>query len=152
MSPDISKCIHEAEAALGSNQQDETLLKAYTEVPEAPIDTAISEKSDNLFVLPGNFEWQDLGSWEVVYDLGKKDENGNVIVRSSECETEMPIIAYDSKNNYIYGNNQPVGVVGLSDIVIVDTGYGILVCNRMRSNDVKKIVEEMKLKHMDKFV
>jgi mannose-1-phosphate guanylyltransferase len=146
LSPEIAQHIHKLEAAFGTNNEKETFIQEYELTPEEPIDTAISEKASNLVVLPGRFRWNDIGSWEVVYELGDKDTNGNVIVRNHEHGSDTPVILSDSRNNLVYCNSQPMGVVGLSDVVIVDTGVGILVCNRKKSNEVKKIVEELKQK------
>jgi len=152
LSPQIAASVHSVESALGTDREKQRMVEEYGKVSEEPIDTAISEKSDNLVVLRGKFKWNDIGSWEVVYELGKKDGNGNVVVRSSDAREETPVVVHDAKNNLIYCNNQALAIVGLSDIVIVDTGEGILVCDRKRSNDVKKIVEQLKLKKLDKYL
>jgi mannose-1-phosphate guanylyltransferase len=152
LSPQIASHIHEVANALGSPNQEEVLEKEYSLVPEEPIDTAISEKADNLVVLPGNFTWNDIGSWEVVYELGNKDEKGNVLVKSNETTTNAPVLTHDARNCLVYSNDLPVAIVGLSDIVVVDTGKGILICARNKSNDVKKIVEQLTEKKLDKYL
>ncbi|MGI5828454.1 MAG: mannose-1-phosphate guanylyltransferase [Patescibacteria group bacterium] len=151
-SPTIARHIHNLEKAFGSDTEEKVMEEEYRLVPEEPIDTAISEKADNLVVLPGKFRWNDIGSWEVVYDLGEKDNNGNVVVKNHDSNGETPVVMYDSNNNLVYCNNQPLGILGLNNLVIVDTGVGILVCDRKRSNEVKKIVDELKQKKMEKYL
>ncbi len=152
LAPDIAKTIHTIEAVIGTDKEAQVMTAAYSQAIEDQIDKAISEKADNLVVIPGTFDWHDIGSWQVVYDLGKKDDNGNVVVRSSESDGKAPLVVQESTNNLIYCNNQPMAVVGIDDSVIIDTGAGILICDRKRSNDVKKIVEELKEKGFEEYI
>lgn len=152
LSPDISIHIKNLAKALGTPQEKEVLAKEYRQVPEAPIDTAIAEKTDKLLVIPGTFDWNDVGSWQVVYELGQKDENQNVFVQNLEAKTKPPVEIYQTNGSLIYSTNMPIAVVGLTNVVIVDTGSGILVCDREKSNDVKKIVEQLKSKKLNNYL
>jgi len=152
LSPSIGKQIRLIQPLLLSQKQNEALNKYYPDTPEEPIDTAISEKTDNLYVLPGDFGWNDIGGWQVVYELGKKDENNNVTIKASDSADKLPIIFQQSEGNLIYSTKQPVAVLGLDNIVVVDTGIGLLVCDRKKSNDVKNIVTELQKKGYDNLV
>ncbi len=114
---------------------------AYAKVEKIAIDYAISEKADNLALIPGDFGWNDIGDWKVVYDLQKKDESNNVILQD---KTAGRVVAYDSRGNLVHSNTRLIALVGMENTVVVDTGEILLVMPKDRSQDVKKIVEELK--------
>ncbi len=99
------------------------------------VDNAIAEKAGGLAVVPGDFGWNDVGSWESAYELGKKDEAGNVISEGS--------LAIDAKNNLIR-SKKLVALVGVDDLVVVDTEDAVLVMPRSRSQDVRLVIEALK--------
>ena len=152
LDPKQFKTITAIALALGTSQQEKIIAEQYRLADDEAIDTAISEKADNLYVIPGKFSWYDVGSWQVVYELGEKDEKGNVIVSSSEAKSKAPIVLEQADKNLIYSNNQPIAVVGLSNIAVVDTGNGLLICDKNKSNDVKKVVESLHAQNLDNFI
>ncbi len=143
LSPGIAKFIRLMQPNLGETDQNKALHEYYPQSPEEAIDTAISEKTDNLFVIPGDFGWNDIGGWQVVYELGKKDTQENVVINSENSNRNVPVILQDSSQNLVYAGKQPIALLGVKDIVVIDTGMGLLVCDRNKSNDVKKIVERL---------
>jgi mannose-1-phosphate guanylyltransferase len=151
-SPDIGKHITNLSDAFGTEEEKEVLKKEYSLVPEAPVDIAIAEKTDKLVVVPGKFYWNDVGSWQVVYELGEKDHNQNVMVKSIDASNNAPVETYDTTGTLVYSHNQPIAIVGLKDVAVVDTGSGILVCKREQSNDVKKIVQSLKDKGLEEYI
>ena len=90
------------------------------------------EHAKNIYLVEGNFDWNDLGSWESVYLTAKKDKNGNAGNGES--------IFLDSKNSYIHSDNEIVALVGLDDVIVVRDGNTTLVCKRDKAEDIKKIV------------
>lgn len=151
-SPDIAQNINNLAKAFGTPEEKEVLAEQYAAVREESIDIAIAEKTDKLLVLPGRFDWNDIGSWQVVYELGKKDEDGNVFVQNINKTKTPPVETFDTTGSLIYYTDNPIAVVGLKDIAVVDTGKGILVCSREKSNDVKKIVNQLKEKGLTDYV
>lgn len=117
------------------------LPEVYNNAEAISIDYAISEKADNLLLIPGDFGWSDVGDWKVVYDLGDKDEDENVVVGDDE---EVRTISVDSRGNLIHTNGRLVALVGLEDLVVVDTDEILMVCPKERSQEVKKVVEKIK--------
>ena len=95
------------------------------------------------FVIPIDIDWNDIGSWQAVYDLMPKDENGN-------CFTGN-IINHNSKNNYILSENKKktIALAGVENLIIVDTKEALLICKKEKPQDVKKIVEILTLKKQD---
>jgi len=117
------------------------LPKIYASAETISIDYAISEKATNLVLIPGDFGWNDVGDWKIVYDLEKKDISGNVVISDSE---EAHVVALASYDNLIHANGRLVALVGVNDMIVVDTNEIVLVIPKSKSQDVKKIVEHLK--------
>ncbi|MCQ2743830.1 MAG: mannose-1-phosphate guanylyltransferase/mannose-6-phosphate isomerase [bacterium] len=108
----------------------------FDKMPSISIDYAIMEKSDNIALVELNCEWNDLGSWKSIYDVSKKDENGNVKIGN--------VIDEGSKNSFVYSSSKLVATIGLEDTVIVETEDAILACKADKSQEVKKIYDKLK--------
>lgn len=119
------------------------LPKIYAAAETISIDYAISEKATNLVLIPGDFGWNDVGDWKIVYDLERKDISGNVIVSD---DAEAQVVALASYDNLIHANGRLVALVGVNDMIVVDTDEIVLVIPKSKSQDVKKIVEHLKAK------
>ena len=126
---------------LKSKDFHQALAKVYKEVESISIDYAISEKADNLVLIPGDFGWNDVGDWKVVYDLGKKDLSGNVTIGD---EKETHTLAVNAHKNLIHTDGRLVAICGVDDLIIVDTDEILMICPKNKSQDVKKLVERLK--------
>ncbi len=125
-----------------SPSQFHSSLKAiYSKAESISIDYAISEKADNLILIPGDFGWDDVGNWDVVYNLGVQNDQGNVITQSDSTNKTLLV---DSTNNLIHAGERLIALVGMNDFVVVDTDEIIMVAPKSRSQDVKKLVEKLK--------
>ncbi len=120
-----------------------SLSKVYASVDPISIDYAISEKADNLVLIPGDFGWDDIGEWLVVYHLGQKDLAGNVIISDGD-QNRLPTLSVESQNNLIHSNGRLVALLGVRDMIIVDTPDIIMIAPKNRSQDVKKLVDRLK--------
>ena len=112
--------------------------ESFKKIPFCSIDHAVMEYTDRGMVVPLDAGWSDIGSWHALWDYQDKDSNNNVLLGD--------ILALDTKESYILGKNRLVVGVGLKDIVIVETEDVVLVANKNRVQDVKKIVEELERK------
>ncbi|HYD35495.1 MAG TPA: sugar phosphate nucleotidyltransferase [Vitreimonas sp.] len=126
---------------LSPQEFHQALPDVYKEAEAISIDYAISEKADNLVLIPGDFGWNDVGDWKVVYDLGTKDLAGNVIVGDGD---QINTLAIGSQNNLIHADGRLVALVGIDDMIIVDTPEILMIVPKSRSQDVKKLVERLK--------
>jgi len=113
------------------NEYGEKLKKKYNLVDNVSIDYGIMEKADNIFVIPSEFGWDDVGTWYSVERYREKDENNNVCVGN--------IINIHSKNNIIVGKNKPVIISGLEDIFVVESDDVILIGKKDDIKDIKEI-------------
>jgi mannose-1-phosphate guanylyltransferase/mannose-6-phosphate isomerase len=93
------------------------------------------EKSSNVVVVPLDAQWNDIGSWSALYDIGEKDNNGNVV--------QGDVLTEETTGSYINANHHMVVTIGVKDLVIVDTPNATLVASKDKSQDVKKIVERL---------
>lgn len=142
--PDLYRDLRKIQADLGTPSFEQTLDTIYRAVESISVDYGIMEHARNIYLVEGSFDWNDLGSWESVYLTDKKDENGNA--GSGEA------ILLDTRNSYVYSDSGLVAVVGLDDVVVVQDGNTTLVCKRDKTEDVKKIVEQLKADKRDNFL
>ncbi len=119
----------------------ELLPSVYQDAEAISIDYAISEKADNLVLIPGDFGWNDVGDWKVVYELGMKNLEGNVIIGGHD---KQHTLAIKSQSNLIHTNGKLVALVGVNDMIIIDTDEILMIVPMDQSQDVKKLVERLK--------
>jgi mannose-1-phosphate guanylyltransferase len=102
------------------------------------IDYGIMELSESVFVVPGEFGWNDVGSWSAVYDLAEKDKLGNAV------QTMFASFAASENNLVLSSSEKMISLVGVDNIAVVETDSAILVCNLQTAQGVKQIVEHLK--------
>ncbi|CAG4885568.1 Alginate biosynthesis protein AlgA [Paraburkholderia gardini] len=107
------------------------------------IDYAVMERSDNVNVVPCEIGWSDIGSWLSISDLTPADERGNRIHGEAEL--------YDVDNCFIRSDERVIGVVGVRDLIVVDTADALLIAERGRAQDVKQIVTKLKRANHDAY-
>lgn len=131
--PDIYERLLEIEEAIGTEKEQETIERVYPTIPKISVDYGIMEKADNVIMLDGDFGWSDVGSWDTLDTLYDTDENNNVVYGEQ--------IHIGSSNCIAYGKDKLIATIGLENVVIVETEDAILVCDKGRTQDVKRIVE-----------
>jgi len=119
------------------NKTCEEVLTNFESMPNISIDYAIMEKTDKAVVLPvDNVNWSDVGSWEAVYEVMKKDKKGNV--KSGQ------VVDIDTKNCLVIGNSRLISTIGVSDLIIVETGDVLLITKKEEGQRVKDVVKKLK--------
>jgi mannose-1-phosphate guanylyltransferase/mannose-6-phosphate isomerase len=135
-SPEIVTSVNDA---VNNAEQDLDFIRldkqAFESSPRDSIDYALMEKSDNVVVVPLDAQWNDIGSWSALHDIGTKDSNGNVI--------QGDVFIEETTNTYIYANHHMVATIGVQDLVIVDTPNATLISTKDKVQEVKKIVEQL---------
>jgi mannose-1-phosphate guanylyltransferase len=146
--PETAPLLEEIAAAFGTERFDAVFAELYPKCENISVDYAIleprsakGEHHSRLYCLPAEFGWNDLGSWESLYEYQvetrlRGDEEGNV----TECDGVMAI---DSGDNYVFSPKKFVALVGVQDLVIVETEDALLIAHRKSSQDVGKIVKEL---------
>lgn len=105
----------------------------YHQIEGTSIDYGIIEKSERVSVIKANINWNDVGDWQAIYELLPRDEQGNFI--------EGNVYSIDSKNSLLLGDKRVVGVIGVDDLIIVDTPDALLICSQDKAQDVKKLID-----------
>ncbi|HCD8409029.1 TPA: mannose-1-phosphate guanylyltransferase/mannose-6-phosphate isomerase, partial [Klebsiella oxytoca] len=100
------------------------------------VDYAVMEKTADAVVVGLDADWSDVGSWSALWDVSPKDELGNVLTGDAWV--------HNSQNCYINSDEKLVAAIGVEDLVIVSTKDAVLVMNKNRAQDVKKVVEYLK--------
>ena len=108
----------------------------FSQCPADSIDFAVMEKTDKAVVVPLSAEWNDLGSWSALWDVAKKDDQGNAV--------NGDILAIDTENCFLHSSSRLVTTVGLSDLVVVETSDAVMVATKEQVQDVKLLVDALK--------
>ena len=137
--PELYENINKIYEAIGTSNEENVLEKEYEKAENTQIDIAISEKVNNLAVIPGDFGWSDIGDWNILYEVSPKDREKNVVIGE-----KLQFLSVNASNNLIEVNDKLVAIVGLSDLVVVETDDAILICHKNKTQDVKKVVEKLK--------
>jgi mannose-1-phosphate guanylyltransferase len=142
--PDVydafSHLLHDDEAST----PEESVTRAFQACPSISIDYGVMERADKVYVVPGSFDWSDVGDWKAVYDLSEHGKAGNVI--------EGQAILHDASRCLIHADKRLIAVVGIDDIMVVDTPDALLVCHRDAAQRVKNVVDYLYTHQLEDFV
>jgi mannose-1-phosphate guanylyltransferase/mannose-6-phosphate isomerase len=118
--------------------------EAFESSPSDSIDCALMEKSNNVVVVPLDAQWNDIGSWSALHDIGTKDDNGNVI--------KGDVIAQDTTNTYINASHHMVATIGVDNLIVVDTPDATFIARKDKAQEVKSIVKYLRANGRDEGV
>lgn len=104
--------------------------------PSDSIDYAVMEKTDKAAVIPLDAGWNDVGSWSALWDVTEKDASGNAL--------SGDVMTLDAKNSFIYSEDKLVAVIGIEDLVVVETKDAVMIAPKERVQEVKQVVDQLK--------
>ena len=130
--PDIYDKLMIIKEAMGTASEKDVINAIYDTIPKISIDYGIMERADRVYMLEGDFGWNDIGSFDALPALYNSDDNGNVV----RGET----VLIDSRENIVIGEKKMIACVGVEDLIVVDTEDALLVCRKDRAQDVKEVV------------
>jgi mannose-1-phosphate guanylyltransferase len=137
-SPDIFAA---CEASMLDTTHDADFIRidkqAFEICPDDSIDYAVMEKTQHAVVVPMDCGWSDVGSWSALWEIEDKDEHGNVF--------KGDVIGIDTNNTYVNATEKLVTIIGLDDVIVVETKDAVLVAKQSEVQQVKKVVEQLKL-------
>lgn len=136
--PEIAELLTEMDSDLADGRREKGIASFYEQCPSISIDYGIMEKADTVYVVPGDFGWNDVGSWRAVYDLREKDENGNVV------QADLLTMDSSSRNLIQSSSGKMIAMVGMENTAVVETDTAILICNLNEAQGVKQIVEQLR--------
>jgi mannose-1-phosphate guanylyltransferase len=143
--PELAEDLKLLQRNAGKPKFKNVLADVYARTKSISIDYGIMEVAKNVCVIKANFDWNDLGSWEAIYNISKKDKNGNV------CHANKEILL-DAKNNYFYSPKKIIAAVDVEGLVVVDMPDALLICSKEKSQQVKIIVDCLKRQKMNSYL
>ena len=135
--PELYEGLVKIKQDLNSPGFEKTLVNVYGLLRNISVDYGIMEKSQRVYLTKGTFIWSDVGSWEEVYQLSEKDENGNTI--RGNIFTDMTV------DSFIYSPNKFAAVMGVENLIVINTDDALLICRRDQSQEVRKVVDHLKI-------
>ncbi|MDH6420917.1 mannose-1-phosphate guanylyltransferase/mannose-6-phosphate isomerase [Polynucleobacter sphagniphilus] len=148
--PDILECANEV-MATAQCQPSEMRFNAHAFglQPDISIDYAIMERANNVSLIPAKFGWSDVGAWTAVADAHTPDLNGNTLA----CEQHIDWVSVNTSGTHVHidshGHKSVVATVGVKDLIVVHMPDALLIADKKQSQDVKKVVEILKQRHIN---
>lgn len=136
--PEMYESVKQASPELYTNLHSAAINDFYYACESVSIDYGIMEGAEEVFVVPGDFGWNDVGSWTAVHELEEKDKNGNAL-------NAIHVATSGATNNLVFSNSEKmIALVGVEDLAVVETEKAILICDLKSAQGVKDIVEQLK--------
>ncbi len=142
--PQVYAGLQRIQAAIATEQQEQILEEEFVQMPSISIDYGVMEKAEHIFTIPGTFGWDDVGSWLAVERIKKSNESGNVVTGN--------VITVDTNNCIIQGESKLIAAVGLEDLVIVDTADAVLICEKDKVSEIRKVIENLKICNREEYL
>jgi mannose-1-phosphate guanylyltransferase len=154
--PELSAGLENIGTALGTSKETAVLGNVYESFPlktkegkPMSVDYAVSERAKNLVVASCDFYWTDIGDWKEVWENLTKDESGNVLM---PLKNTAEVISLETSDSIIHTEERLVAVVGVENLIVIDTKDALLVASKSHAQSVKKIVEILKERKATKYL
>ncbi len=142
--PDLHEGLMTISDAIGGQEYQDVLTNVYGRLKKISIDYGIMEHSKKVFLIKGNFKWSDVGSWEAVYEMSTKDENGNSKI--GNVYTEMVV------DSYVYSPDKLTALIGVDNLIVINDEDALLICRRDKAQDVKNIVDYLNINKLTEYL
>jgi len=142
--PDMYAGLAKIQKAIGTEEEDTVLQNEFSNLPSQSIDYGIMEKANNIYILPGTFGWDDVGSWLAIERIQKTNELGNAVNGN--------IITVSTKNCIIQGGTKLIATVGMEDTIVVDTSDATLICAKDHAGEIKRVLENLKICNREEYI
>ena len=143
--PGLYSRLGELKQALFEPDSGLSVADIWAQVESESIDFGLMEKAEDVAVVPLDAGWNDVGNWAALYDELSQSTRDNVIINAQHLNV-------DSHGVLVQGNGRPVATIGLQDVVVIDAGDAILVCAKDKTQDVKKIVDQLKSENQGEYL
>ncbi|WP_276091074.1 mannose-1-phosphate guanylyltransferase [Pedobacter sp. JY14-1] len=142
----IHTLFEKGSSVYNTDQERAFIDKYYPTSPNISIDYAIMEQADNVYTIPAEFGWSDLGTWASLYEAAPKNTDNNVVASKQ-------ISLKDTTNSIIHINNDKLAVIrGLDNFIVVDEGNALLIYPKSQEQEIKEVVKEMSAAYGDGFI
>jgi len=150
-SPAMAQLLEKIAAAYGTPEFRDVFAEVYPQCENISIDYAVleprsakGEEASEIFCLPADFGWSDLGCWSALHEHVARCGQDELAEKNIFDKTDQSCVDIDSKGNYVYAPGKTVALVGVNDLVVVETDDALLITTRERSQDVGKVVARLK--------
>lgn len=137
--PAMYEQMQEIVEAIGTPEEKEVLERVYPQLENISVDYGILEREADVLVLEGDFGWSDVGSLDELSTFHKEDSDGNILLGD--------VLVINSHNSIVKGNDKLIALVGMENTIVVETDDALLICNKDKAQEVKKVVDELGARH-----
>ncbi|MGD8381736.1 MAG: mannose-1-phosphate guanylyltransferase [Syntrophobacterales bacterium] len=142
--PGLYSDLQELQQFLGTGELEDGIARIYPDLESISIDYGVMEKAENVIMIPADFGWNDLGTWASMSEIWPRDDQDNVY--------QGEIMALDSRQNVVFSRQKLCVLLGVDDLIVVDTEDALLVCPVHRAQDVSKILDAIKQRGMEQYL
>lgn len=135
--PETYDGLERIEESVGQDNFEQVLRTEFEKFKSESIDFGIMEKSDSIYVVSGSFGWDDVGSWLALERINTTNEYGSYV--------KGDVITINTKRSIVSGGKRLIAMVGVEDMIVVDTDDTILICAKDSAQDIKKVIENLKI-------
>ncbi len=135
--PDLYYGLEEIKTSIDTPDFEKVLTNVYGQLKSISIDYGVMENSSNVYITKSTFDWNDVGSWQAVYELSDKDNENNSVTGDAYL--------VKTSGTYVYSPQKFAAVIGMENAVIINTSDALLICNREQVQDVKLVVDYLKM-------
>ncbi len=131
-------------SAIGTPSQEDVLKQVFPTLPSESIDYGVMEKASDIYILPGNFGWDDVGSWLAIERIKGCDNDHNTITGN--------VVLLDTTNCTIEASDKLIAAVGVENLIVVDTEDATLICSKDKTNNIKMILEKLREQKQERYL
>jgi len=142
--PALNESLERLSQNLFASDFPKLLETEYSKLKSISIDYGVMEKSKNVYIIRSHFGWNDVGAWDEVFNIKEKDSDGNV--------KQGRTVTINTKNCLIINDQKITATIGVSDLLIIDTDNGLLICKRGEAQNVKEVVDYLRRKGLDQYL
>ncbi|MDQ7816931.1 MAG: mannose-1-phosphate guanylyltransferase [Melioribacteraceae bacterium] len=135
--PDLYEGLETLEPSINTPDFEKQLVQVYGQLKSISIDYGVMENSDNVYLTKADFYWNDLGNWEAVYEISDKNEEGNALIGD--------VYTQNTFGSYIFSPRKFTATIGVENLIVINTNEALLVCHRNNAQDVRQIVDYLKM-------
>lgn len=144
--PDVYDIFEQGDKFYNTNKEEDFISKAYTSCPSISIDYGIMEKAKNVYVIPSDFGWSDVGTWGALHEIRDKDEDKNSVIGRN-------VLLYDTSNSIVNMPKNKLAVIqGLDDYIIVDSNDILMICQKSEEQRIKQFVTDVEVEKGKEFL
>ncbi len=144
--PEVAEAFREGNKHYDTPTEKKFIQEAYSQCTNISIDYGVMEKAENVYTLPAEFGWSDIGSWDSLYEMYEHDYLGNAV-------SGKKVKIYDASHNMVMVPNDKLVVLqGLDGYCVIDTGDVLLICQKEKEQEIKQITVDLKVANLDKYL